>query len=175
MEDAVQFTANILEEIKSLKNVNTIIFDAERALNMKKINLVEQYQTLLSNIDKDTKNHTVCAFIGIDKFLTDNAEIAGSFSKFMKQLEEKENYSIMIVENANKIKTYEFEDWYKNYITKENGIWIGNGIDNQYLITINSSRKELFNNCGRSFGYIIKDGISTFVKLLEMKEDEDNE
>lgn len=175
MEDAVQFTANILEEIKSLKNVNTIIFDAERALNIKKINLVEQYQTLLSNIDKDTKHHTVCAFIGIDKFLTDNAEIASGFGKFMKQLEEKENYSVIVVENANKIKTYEFEDWYKNYITKENGIWIGNGIDNQYLITINSSRKELFNNCGHSFGYIIKDGISTFVKLLEMKEDEDDE
>ena len=175
MEDAVQFTANILEEIKSLKNVNTIIFDAERALNMKKINLVEQYQTLLSNIDKDIKHHIVCIFVGIDKFLTDNAEIASGFSNFMKQLEEKENYSVIVVENANKIKAHEFEDWYKNYITKENGIWIGNGIDNQYLITINSSRKELFNNCGRSFGYIIKDGISTFVKLLKMKEDEDDE
>ena len=43
------------------------------------------------------------------------------------------------------------------------------------LITNISSRKELVNNCGRSFGYIIKDGIATLIKLLEMKEDEDNE
>ena len=175
MDDAVQLTSNILEEIKSLKSINIIIFDAERALTSKKTNLKEQYQELLSNMDKDTKKHTICVFIGIDKFLTDDADIGTSFNKFMKQLEEKENYSVIFVENANKIKAHEFEDWYKNYITKENGIWIGNGIDTQYLITINSSRKELFNNCGRSFGYIIKDGISTFVKLLEMKEDEDNE
>ena len=175
MEDAVQFTSNVLEELKVLKNVNTIVFDADRALSSKKIDLKEEYTTFISNIDKDTKNRTICVFIGIDKFLADYANVGSNFNAIIKQLEEKENYSIIVVENANKMKAHEFEDWYKNYITKENGIWIGNGIDNQYLITINSSRKELVNNCGRSFGYIIKDGIATLIKLLEMKEDEDNE
>ena len=175
MEDAVQFTANILEELKILKNVDTIIFDAERALTSKKIDIKEEYTTFISNIDKDTKKHTICIFIGIDKFLADYANVGNNFNTVIKQLEEKENYSVIIVENANKMKNHEFEDWYKNYISKENGIWVGNGIDNQYLITINSSRKELVNNCGRSFGYIIKDGIATLMKLLEMKEDEDDE
>ena len=175
MENAVQFTANILEEIKSLKNVHMIIFDAERALISKKVDLKEEYSTFISNINKDVKNHTICVFIGIDKFLADYANVESPFNAVIKQLEEKENYSVIIVENANKLKTHEFEDWYKNYISKENGIWVGNGIDNQYLITINSSRKELVNNCGGSFGYIIKEGIATLVKLLEMKEDDDYE
>ena len=175
MEDAIQFTTNILEELKSLKNINTIVFDAERVLMSKKVDLKEEYARLISNIDKDTKNHTIGIFIGIDKFLADYANVGSNFNAVIKQLEEKANYSVIIVENANKLKTHEFDDWYKNYISKENGIWVGNGIDNQYLITINSSRKELVNNCGRSFGYIIKDGIATLIKLLEMKEDEDNE
>ena len=93
----------------------------------------------------------------------------------LKQLEETDNESIVIVETVNKIKSHEFDDWFKNYLSKENGIWIGNGIDTQFLLTINSSRKELVNNCGRSFGYIIKDGMATQIKLLEMKEDEENE
>ena len=175
MEDAVQFTANIMEELKSLKDIKLVVLDAERALTSKKVNLKEEYATLVSNIGKDTKHHTICIIIGIEKFLAEYANIQINFNTVMEQLEENQNYSIIVVENANKMKAHEFEDWYKNYITKENGIWIGNGIDNQYLITINSTRKELVNNCGRSFGYIIKDGIATFIKLLEMKEEDDDE
>ncbi len=175
MEDAVQFTVNVLGELNSLKNINIKIFDAERVVLSKKVDLKEEFTTFVSNIYKDIKKHTICVFIGIDKFLTDYANIGSDFNTVIKQLEDKENYSVIVVENANKFKTHEFEDWYKNYVSKENGIWIGNGVDNQYLITINSSRKDLINNCGRSFGYIIKEGIATLIKLLEMKEDEDDE
>lgn len=175
MEDAIQFTVNIIEELKSIKNVETVIFDAERGISSKRINLQDQYTAFITKLNKENKNHTICIFIGIDKFLADYANTGSNFNSVIKQLEEKQNYSIIVVENANKMKTHEFEEWYKNYITKEKGIWIGNGIDSQYLITINSSRKELVNDCGRSFGYIIKDGIATLIKLLEMKEDEDNE
>lgn len=174
-EDAVQFTANILEEIKKLKNVNTIIFDAEKILIQGKIDLKEQYNNLISNMNTNDKKHTVCVIIGIDKFLSDYSDIAINFEANMKKLEENGNYSFILVENANKLKSHEFEPWYKNYITKEDGIWIGNGIDNQYLININSNRRELKNNCGRSFGYIIKDGMAVLIKLLEMKEDGDED
>ena len=175
MEDAIQFTANIIEELKNINNVDTIIFDAERGLSSRRIDLKDQYEAFIAKLNKDNKNHKVCIFIGIDKFLADYANIGNNFNSVIKILEEKQNYSIIVVENANKMKIHEFEEWYKNYITKENGIWIGNGIDSQYLITINSSRRELVNDCGRSFGYIIKDGIATLIKLLEMKEDEENE
>lgn len=175
MEDAIQFTANIIEELKNINNVETIIFDAERGLSSRRIDLKNQYEAFIMKLNKENKNHKVCIFIGIDKFLADYANIGNNFNSVIKLLEEKQNYSIIVVENANKMKIHEFEEWYKNYITKENGIWIGNGIDSQYLITINSSRRELVNDCGRSFGYIIKDGIATLIKLLEMKEDEENE
>lgn len=175
-EDAIQFAVNIMEELKTLENVETIVFDAERVLSTRRTNLKEQFATFVSNIDKndETKKHIICVFIGIDKFLSDYTNMETSFDSVIKQLEQKENYSIIIVENANKVKIHEFEDWFKNYITKEKGIWVGNGIDNQYLITINSSRKELVNNCGRSFGYVIKDGIAVLIKLIEMKDDGDN-
>lgn len=175
MEDAIQFTANIIDELKNIKNVDTIIFDAERSISSKRIDLKDQYTAFITKLNKENKNHTICIFIGIDKFLADYTNTGSNFNTIIKQLDEKQNYSIIVVENANKMKIHEFEEWYKNYITKEKGIWVGNGIDSQYLITINSSRKELVNNCGRSFGYIIKDGIATLIKLLEMKEDEDNE
>ena len=176
MEDAVQYTANLLEELKALKNVNIVVFDAEKHYHLNGgVDIKQQFQTFIKNINQNHKEHTICVFIGIDNFLTEYANVGINFISVLKQLEETDNESIVIVETVNKIKSHEFDDWFKNYLSKENGIWIGNGIDTQFLLTINSSRKELVNNCGRSFGYIIKDGMATQIKLLEMKEDEENE
>lgn len=174
MEDAIQFTVNILEELNHLKDIDIIVFDAERVFTTKRVDLKEEYAKFISNIETTKSKHTICVILGIDKFLIECGNLPNNFSTVMAQLEEKGNFSVIIVENANKVKNHEFEPWYKNYITKENGIWIGNGIDNQYLITINSSRKELINNCGRSFGYVIRDGIAVLIKLLEMKENGDD-
>ena len=175
MEDAIQYTANILEELKKIKDINLIIFDAERTLLTKKDDLKEEYDKFINDLNEDNKKHTVCVIIGIDKFLSYYGNVETNFNSVIKQADEKGTYSFIFVENANKFKTHEFEEWYKNYISKENGIWIGNGIDNQYLININSRRKDLVNNCGRSFGYVIKDGIAILLKLLEMKENGDDD
>ncbi len=175
MEDAIQYAANILEELKKIKNINIVVFDAERTFLTKKEDLKEKYDEFINNLNENNKKHTVCVIIGIDKFLSYYGNVGTNFNSVIKQAEEKGIYSFIFVENANKFKTHEFEEWYKDYITKENGIWVGNGIDNQYLININSRRKDLVNNCGRSFGYVIKDGIAILLKLLEMKENGDDD
>ena len=29
-----------------------------------------------------------------------------------------------------------YDDWFREYITKENGIWVGNGIEDQYIFDL---------------------------------------
>ena len=158
-----------------LKNVDVKIFDTERILITDKSNAKEEYEKFVSLAEKSNKKHTICVIIGIDKLLTEYGDMGNAFNQTMNQLEENENNSFILVETANKLKSHEFEPWYKEYITKEDGIWVGNGIDNQYLINISSNRRELKNNCGSSFGYVVKEGIAILVKLLEMKEKEDDD
>ena len=83
-----------------------------------------------------------------------------------------EKYSFILVENINRLKNHEYDEWYKNFLTGDTGIYVGNGIDDQYTIIIND-RQGLINNCGRSFGYVIRQGIPTMIKLLGMKENGD--
>ena len=97
-----------------------------------------------------------------------------TFNSTLKRAENKENCNFILVENANKLKNSEYDEWFKNYISKENGIWVGNGIDNQYLITIISDRKLIFNNCGRTFGYAVKQGIATHIKFLGIIDEEED-
>ena len=176
MELAIQFARNIVEEIRLLKDVNVYIFDAERINKNEKEKLKEEYLNFISNLEKIKPNiNVLCVIIGIDKFLNEidlNSEINETF----KTLENRQNTNVVLVENVNKLKNYEYEQWFKNYISKDSGIWVGKGINNQYLMTINSDRREILNNCGSSYGYVIRQGNSYLVKLLGMKDsDDDNE
>ena len=87
-----------------------------------------------------------------------------------KKAEQLKNYSFVLVDNFNKIKSHEYNEWYKNYVSGDSGVWVGNGVGNQYLIKVSASYKSMPNNCGNSFGYLIKQENATMIKLLGMKE-----
>ena len=70
------------------------------------------------------------------------------------------------------MKAHQYEKWYKDNVLGDSGIWVGSGIDNQYVIPIETNRKEIDNSCGESYGYVVKQGRPNLVKLLGIKEDE---
>ena len=180
MEDVAQFVTHLLEELKYLKDVNINIFDAERVISNKKTDLKSEYANFISNIQNNIEENILCVIIGLDKFVNDFDNMDNNFGETfystLKKAEQTEKCNYILVENANKLKNSEYDEWYKNYISKEDAIWVGNGIEDQYSININRSRRDIVNNCGNSFGYIIIQEEPTLVKLLGMKEKgDDNE
>lgn len=174
LEDAAQFTTYILQQMLELKNVDINIFDAERVISSKKTNVKEEYNNFISNLDKKANKEVICVIIGIDKFVSEFDDASNNFyytfNYSLKKAEELGNCRFIFVDNHNRLKNHEYDEWYKNFVTKDNGIWVGNGVDNQYILTITSERRLIVNNCGNSFGYAIKEGKATLIKLIEMKE-----
>ncbi len=171
---ASQFVYNIINELENSKNIEVIVFDVEKDINDKK-NIVQQYINFVMTFSqKDSQKEYLCVIIGLDKF-AGKFELSNDFYDTLKRLEENQNVRMIIVESVNKLKNHEYDEWFKAYVSKDNAIWVGNGINNQYLITINSDRRKIVNNCGESFGYVVKQGNTDFVKLLGMKDvgDED--
>ena len=164
-----EYVTHLYEEFKLLDNVEITVFDAECAIFDTKKNIKLDYQNyslrIQNNLDK--AKHNICIILGIDKFL---ANIDGEFISDLKKAEEQKNYTFIIAETVFKMKNHEYDDWYKAYITKDSGIWVGNGISDQYLIRVNSSNRNLTNNCGESFGYVVKQEEATFIKLIGMKD-----
>ena len=180
IEDAAQFATYLLQQMLELKDVDVNIFDAERVLSSKKTNVKEEYHNFISELDQKVNKEVICVIIGIDKFVSEFDDINNNFNftfnTTLKKAEELGNCNFIFVDNANKLKNHEYDEWYKNFVTKDNGIWVGNGVDNQYLLTITSERRLIVNNCGNSFGYAINQGTATLIKLIEMKENgEDDE
>lgn len=177
IEEAAQFSTYVLQQILELRNVEVNIFDAERVISRRKANIKEEYNEFITNLEQKADKEEICVIIGVDKFINDFNDVNNNyyftFNSTLKKAEDLGNCHFIFVENANKLKNHEYDEWYKNFVTKENGIWVGNGVDNQYLITITSERRAIVNNCGESFGYAINQGNATLIKLIEMKENGD--
>ena len=171
-DDLIEYIEFILEIFKNVDSLNVVIFDAERNLISKKEDLKEQFQKLTLIIENELVNivnpYSICIINGLDKFLSE-IEDEEYFYQTLRKAEESGKYSFIIMENVNKLKNHEYESWYKNYVAGDSGIYIGNGIDDQFAISI-SDRKGIVNNCGRSFGYVIKNGNPVLIKLVGLRE-----
>ena len=168
-----EYITHLYEEFNLLEDVEVTIFDSEGIVQETRKNLKLDYQNYSLKIQNNLKKnkHNICIIIGIDKFLTN---IGTSILPDLKKAEELKNYTFIVVDSVFKLKNHEYDDWYKAYITKDTGIWVGNGISDQYILRLNSSNRNLVNNCGDSFGYLVKQEEAMLIKLIGMKDDGDD-
>ena len=64
------------------------------------------------------------------------------------------------------IKSFNFEPWYRGNVDLGEGIWIGNGIGNQFTLKIITSSRILRAEVEPGFGYIIKKGKALLMKFI---------
>lgn len=116
----------------------------------------------------------VC-FCGIDRFLStlDNPDEA--MGQILKKASEMGNVAIIAIDTANKLKNHEYDEWYKTYSNEDNGIWLGNGVNDQYLINVNLGLRERDNNCGLAVGYSVNPKRSVEIKVVGLQNTEDGD
>ena len=174
IEESVQFVSHLIEEIKIIKDTEIFILDAENAFKTSKDELEKEYTKLSIRVNQNNDIPSVCIIVGLDKFINSLDETDAEFKEILLKSESNTNMCFIIVENVTKVKNHEYDDWFKDYLTGEDGIWVGNGIDDQYVFALNST-KNIINNCGPSYGYSITSGQETLVKLLGIKDKGDED
>ena len=173
MNYAIDFSNNVLDVIKRIKNTNILVFDPEKSngnLQEALTNFVEKIEIAYNNSD-DTEEYTICLIIGINKIIASGLLEDDDLDALFSYADESENLSFILVENPSFLKEHCYDAWYSNHIKDDNGIWVGNGIENQSTISTNYTIDGLENNCGTSFGYAVIDGETTLIKLVGMEEE----
>ncbi|WP_234121607.1 type VII secretion protein EssC [Clostridium hydrogenum] len=89
----------------------------------------------------------------------------------LEKCEMEYNVIFVIADAVGSISSYSFETWYKK-IQLNRGIWVGDGIGNQYQFKISNMSKELHKNIESDFGYVIVNGKARLIKLLSSKNSE---
>lgn len=173
---STKFAYNICEEAKLMENTDILILDSYKS----KADMKKEYKNFVSDVKKGIKAKddrvTVCVIAGIVNLIDDEIIDDFDFNELLEKAKESGKFCFIIIDRPNKLEEHGFDTWYENNINGENGIWIGKGIENQTLITTNFSAEGLINDCDNSFGYCVENGDTTFIKLLGMKEEgDDNE
>ena len=147
-------------------------------LNEEITNASETYKN--SGFSKDSLKDlpfSTTVIVGFDKFQAkldpDNKKLFGTVFQNGKDLGK---YSFILVDAVDKFKKVEYDDWYRECVVNNRGLWVGDGIANQFAIKLTKTTKELYEEVGSKFGYAVERGIPTLIKLLEDdKGDDSNE
>lgn len=133
----------------------------------------QQYETYESNnYDKSIFNNIKplnCIIIGINSFKNKlSSDNQDKYSDLFIKAKDLGIINFIIVDSINEFKSIEYDNWYKNTVDNSTGIWIGNGINDQFSLKINQKIPELReNDVPESFCFVIHKGKPKYVKYIE--------
>ncbi|MBR5278283.1 MAG: type VII secretion protein EssC [Clostridia bacterium] len=170
--------------------VETVVIDAEKLISEQAFTDAESIvQSIFdqmverNNVYKDAKldlssldgySEKAYIIIGFKRFV-DQLSADGK-DKLFTLLDKAEPFyklHFVVMESANRLNTYNYEAWYKRTITGSDGIWIGDGIADQYVLKLNKITRELYDENGNNYGYLVYRNRPNLIKLLSNNAEED--
>ena len=109
-----------------------------------------------------------CIIIGLGSFIEKlSSENKTKVAELFNNGKDLEIIDYIIVDSVDKIKSLEYESWFKNCINTNNGIWIGNGINEQFMLKITQRITDMKEEAPDNFCFVIKRGKPVYVKYVE--------
>ena len=116
----------------------------------------------------DDKKKFYCIIIGLESFknrLNDDNKL--KLTELFNNGKDLGIVNFIIVDSIDKIKKFEIEPWYKNCVNNNFGIWLGNGINDQFSLKISQKIPEMKEDVPNNFCFVIKRGKVEYVKYVE--------
>ena len=115
----------------------------------------------------NTPDEVVCMIVGLNSlFQKMTALEKGNFTLAIQNSSSLGTIRFIMVETIDQIKSISYEAWYKASIDLSAGIWIGNGIANQFTLKVTTNARTLRAEIDPKFGYVIKKGKATLIKFI---------
>lgn len=167
----------IITSMNKVENSNMIIMDPNEILdNIELPNTIYDTTcyTALDALLKEFENkqnsdtkYTFCVLVGLNNVLS---KFGGTdkerFTKIIEESKENPYMNFIFIDNIDGIKNILFEPWYKPNADLSDAIWLGNGLGNQFTIKVTTSSKLLREELPEGYGYIVKKGKASVVKLI---------
>ncbi len=197
IRQSVSFTEEWIKVISTLANV--VCIDAEQILDIEGQNSIdvvrdnfEEYVHALfddtverNNTYKDAGmdpksleafEHKVVVFAGYKRFLSLlSADGQEKIGLVLLKAETIYKLHFIVIDSVSDFGSYNYEAWCKKQITGAEGIWVGDGVADQYTLKVNKLTNELYEDIGDEYGYVFNRSRPTLVKLLSSVDKEGEE
>lgn len=111
---------------------------------------------------------TTCFIIGINAFKNKlSEENKPKFQEIFTNAKPLETVQFILVDSIDQLKKIELETWYKNCINNDTGIWVGNGINDQFTLKVSQKIEEMKQEVPDSFCFVVNRGKPVYVKYVE--------
>lgn len=129
--------------------------------------VIDSLENYISNLlENNSIIEGVIVIYGFTKFMN-KLSSSSKFEEFLSVVKKYEHMGIIIVEEANKLKNYAYDQWYTEVFNSSSGIWIGRGISDQSVLRISTINKEMTQNYKNDMGYLVLDNLATLCKLID--------
>ena len=170
------FIKGLIHNLSIIPNSEVIVLDMNGLFNSIEYENVlycpENYtpgiERLAQNMSQNNPEKTVFTIImGINSILGKmDAEVKKDFTDLLTESKKAGNIKYIFVETIDAIKAIAFETWYKGNADMAEGIWIGNGLSNQFTLKVTTASRILRQEVDPGFGYIIKKGKADLMKFI---------
>ncbi len=110
----------------------------------------------------------VYLILGIGQFIEEvSKENKNDFKKMLEIAQSKYKMSFVLIDSANNSRKYNTDSWYIKHITGTEGIWIGDGITSNHVFKLNKMTRQMQEEIGSDYGYLIEKSKASLVKLLQ--------
>lgn len=75
--------------------------------------------------------------------------------------------NFIVTDTVDKLKKFNYDNWFKDNINTNDGIYLGNGLSDQMLINVSKRIPEMKEDVPYNFGFVIKKGVPSYVKFVE--------
>lgn len=180
---ATPLVHEVVKEINQLPNTKCIILDSADILDKEILGSTiyekDNYQATkvaLQTAYQTTTENTICIITGLNNLLNKMEIVEKTeFTKILDSVKNSAQVRFIIVDTIDGIKTLNYEPWYKNNSNLSEGIWLGNGIANQFTLKVTTNSRILRAEVTPGFGYIIKKGKASLTKMLSNEQEDYNE
>ena len=170
-----KFIASLAQVLQKIPGVEAFMFDAsEEIKDSSAINNYygNNYSEMMAKLQAiyDAPNDKISIFVisGLDTLKNGlSSEEQNKLNSILLGIKNKPNMRIVIADSIAKIKTFEYEDFYRENVQPINGIWIGSGITEQFTIKSSTYNKETRNPIPNDFGYNVTRGTAILIKILD--------
>ena len=200
--DYQEFTANLAVLIGTQIKANGIVFDVPKAVTVDtgSIKLVTASKDCEAEVAKlfdlvlyrnntfkeaTEKGATCEEFDDVIVIINSLSSLKGvlsdeaneKLSLILEKGSSEYRITVIIADQSKAISSVSFEKWYKTKVSPSDGIWVGNGITEQYQMKANKTTAEMHDDITAEFGFSLIRGRAVKVKLLnertEVEEDDE--
>lgn len=104
-----------------------------------------------------------------DQLSTDGKDKLGTL---LEKAEAIYKMHFVLCDSLSQLNTFNYEAWFKKQVTGE-GIWLGDGVADQYMLKVNKLTSDLYEEVGAEYGYVVSRGKPVLMKTLASNRQEE--